>query len=544
MITFRKALLLSFLLLLSFPLKSLATPDSLDYPLVSSLSDVSPENWAYQALQQLQQQYNIPKGYPDGTFQGNQLLTREQFASILAKTLVQIQNKNPNISEENLNILQQLQNQFAPELAVLRGQVDGLEARITEQELTQFSTTTILNGYIWTNLLKAGTSGKIKAEGTDIITAFRNSDNSPIIRYHNQSVTTFSNLIYLDLITSFNGRDKLLLEIASGNGFSSANLYNSAGRYDTSGVPGTETTPGLEFNQPVFQEINYQFPVNNALKITLGPRMNWFRFFDLNNYTANSNSNNANNSLNSPILPVLGYGGGVVTEWKINDQWQLNTGYLSESEAYFPEPRSINNPSQGLFGGTHTLTGELTFSPSKSSNIRVFYERALGISPNDFGQIDRRPIYGVADDGFGGQLTGATSDLWGVNFDWRVSPKLAVFGRYSHTNTTLNPVDRTLNQGTVRSTAMQAGFSLFDIGKEGGVLNFSYVLPYNLVEGKQYLVSGGGNGTNQHEFELSYFYPVNQSISFVPSLYLVIHPNNFSDNPPLWIGNFITQLSF
>jgi hypothetical protein len=48
---------------------------------VSQLSDVSPTDWAFQALQSLVERYGCIAGYPDGTFRGNRAMTRYEFAA-------------------------------------------------------------------------------------------------------------------------------------------------------------------------------------------------------------------------------------------------------------------------------------------------------------------------------------------------------------------------------------------------------------------------------------------------------------------------------
>jgi hypothetical protein len=48
---------------------------------VSQLSDVSPGDWAYEALQSLVERYGCIAGYPDGTFRGNRATTRYEFAA-------------------------------------------------------------------------------------------------------------------------------------------------------------------------------------------------------------------------------------------------------------------------------------------------------------------------------------------------------------------------------------------------------------------------------------------------------------------------------
>ena len=63
--------------------------------------------------------------------------------------------------------MQRLQEEFAAELATLRGRVDVLEARTSELEANQFSTTTKLNGEVIFGL--AGIAGGDDAEAAKLI---------------------------------------------------------------------------------------------------------------------------------------------------------------------------------------------------------------------------------------------------------------------------------------------------------------------------------------------------------------------------------------
>merc|ERR1712167_344931 len=105
---------------------------------VTQFSDVYPTDWAYQALSNLVEQYGCVAGYPNGTFRGSRAMTRYEAAALLNACLDRI----TEITDE----LRRLMKEFETELAILRGRVDGLEARVGELEATQFSTTTKLKG--------------------------------------------------------------------------------------------------------------------------------------------------------------------------------------------------------------------------------------------------------------------------------------------------------------------------------------------------------------------------------------------------------------
>ena len=49
-------------------------------------SDVTPDDWAYQAISDLSDQ-GVVEGYPDGTFKGERNMTRYELAQIIARLM-------------------------------------------------------------------------------------------------------------------------------------------------------------------------------------------------------------------------------------------------------------------------------------------------------------------------------------------------------------------------------------------------------------------------------------------------------------------------
>ena len=87
------------------------------------------------------EQYGCVAGYPNGTFRGNRAMTRYEAAALLNACLDRI----TEVTDE----LKRLIKEFETELAIIKGRVDGLEARVGELEATQFSTTTKLKGSLY-----------------------------------------------------------------------------------------------------------------------------------------------------------------------------------------------------------------------------------------------------------------------------------------------------------------------------------------------------------------------------------------------------------
>ena len=142
---------------------------------VSQLADVKPTDWAYEAIRGLVERYSCTAGYPDGRFRGNRSLSRYEFAAGLNACLQRIQELAADrptdlVLKQDLAAIQQLIAQFGPELAILRAKVDALQARTTELDLTQFSTTTKLRGEVIFGLTGIVAGDNIFGEKVDNVT--------------------------------------------------------------------------------------------------------------------------------------------------------------------------------------------------------------------------------------------------------------------------------------------------------------------------------------------------------------------------------------
>lgn len=525
---------------------------------VSQLSDVRPTDWAFQALQSLVERYGCIAGYPDGTFRGNRAMTRYEFAAGLNACLDQITKQIGTstanlVKKEDLLAVQKLQEDFAAELATLRGRVDALEARTSELEANQFSTTTKLSGFAWFNVTGAWANDKIRVETTDqkaalpIRPAGRDPvTNRPIVQKVDNPEVTFSQLVWLTLNTSFTGKDQLITQLAVGNGNSPANQFTSAGLFNTFGTPFLDQTAGSNPNEVILRELSYRFPVTNNLQLVIGPRINFYRYFDNNKFNFFVDGASSFNSNNSTLLTATKRGAGALALWELSRQFKLGFGYLGESMEFLPSSvfNSASNPSQGLFNATNTSTVELTFSPSDRANLRFLYSRSnIRQIGGLIGAPVGRPINGLADDGFGGKVGDATANTFSFNFDWSVTRRFGLFGRYGYGETNIFP--RTNRpDGTIKTQSYQLGVAFPDLIKKGALFTMSFLVPFDVTGGRRFLVSGGGNGGTQYEIEANYYLPLTDNISIVPAFYVIGNANNFDNNPTIFVGNLRTQFSF
>ncbi|MEL7359959.1 MAG: iron uptake porin [Cyanobacteria bacterium J06560_6] len=511
---------------------------------VSELSDVQPGDWAFTALQRLVEEYGCLEGYPDNTFRGNRALTRYEFAAGLNACLDVVLQL---IGDGDLEELRRLQEEFAAELAVVRSQVDNLESDVAELEANQFSTTTKFSAQLFTSLNFATADGDVQAEGDSVFAPARDpGTNDPVIRtITDDPEPTFSYYTWLNFTTSFTGKDRLQLQLTSGDGNGSANFYGSAGLFNTFGVPftlQTGTTGGAD--NLIVREVFYDFPVGNKLSLTVGPAINWYRHFDNNRFTFYLTGANTFNSSGGTQVNAIDRGAGAVAQWDIADWLDFRVGYLAENTEFLPSPRSAQ--TNGLFAGTTTLTGQLGIYPTDDLNLRFLYTRS-NLEPNGNGFVGgavSEPIYGFADDGFGGPLRTAAADTFLFNFDWLVTDGFGLFGRYSYGSTDLYPVSDTLPDGQINAQSVQVGLAFPNLFKQGAQGIISYVQPFDVLDGRDFLISGGGDGSVQQEIEVAYRYPLSQNVALVPAYYWINNVNNFGDNPDIHVFSLQAQMSF
>jgi hypothetical protein len=235
---------------------------------IGQFSDLRPTDWAYQALGNLIERYGCVAGYPNGSYKGGQAMTRFEAAALLNACLDRV----TEITDE----LKRLIKEFERELAVLRGRVDGLEARLAELAATQFSTTTKLSG------LATFVVGANAFSGTAI-----NTGANSVIRAPNQftgkprssvalpNATTFNYDLQLTLDTSFTGKDLLRTNLRAGN------FGNSVFGGEPHALGLAELEIAFETdcgvldcaNVVAIDKLFYQLPIGGGFTATVGARV-------------------------------------------------------------------------------------------------------------------------------------------------------------------------------------------------------------------------------------------------------------------------------
>lgn len=516
---------------------------------VTQLRDVRPGDWAYEALRSLVERYNCIAGYPDGTFRGSRAMTRYEFAAGLNACLRQIEKliaARPDdlASRADLDKIRQLVDQFAPEITTLRGRVDSLEARTSELEATQFSTTTKLDGEVI-----LGFASIVKGE---------DATGSRI-----DSTSVFGHRSRLNLETSFTGKDLLRTRLqAEGLAAFSERTLTQEGNLAFSGDSD---------NNVFIDALLYSFPIGEQTQIVVAANSGAADdFASTVNFLDGDGASGALSTFGTrPPIYYLAEGAGVGLRQQLGKKLELSLGYLAGDAA---------NPAEGggLFNGPYAGLAQLVIKPTEKLNIGLTYihsynnnDTGTGSNLANFqGGLTRyfdRDLQGTSVGDTIGSLGFSTalpvvSNSYGLELSWQLSDRFVVGGWAGYTNTrTLSTLGGLVNRGDVDiwNWAVTLGFP--DLGKKGNlggiivgmepkVTNSSLrlnpgALPQLTALGIPLPPVGKNNDTSLH-VEAFYQYQLTDNISITPGVIWLTAPDHNNRNDDLVIGVVRTTFTF
>ncbi|WP_157951179.1 iron uptake porin, partial [Cyanothece sp. BG0011] len=184
---------------------------------ISELRDVSPTDWAYEALRSLVERYGCIVGYPDRTFRGNRATSRWEFAAGLnacLNTMERLIQENVAVLREDIEKLKRLAQEFEQELIALGARVSNLEERVAFLEDHQFSTTTKLNGEVLFTFSTAAGERAIDSRQRDAIDNFGRAMPNATRRPDDNATLAFRTRLNFD--TAFYGKDRLRVRFQAG----------------------------------------------------------------------------------------------------------------------------------------------------------------------------------------------------------------------------------------------------------------------------------------------------------------------------------------
>lgn len=344
----------------------------------SQFRDVSPQDWAAEAIAQLDGRYNCLAGYPNGLFQGDRALSRQEFTAGLHACLTAIEQLIAQVGEDavttaDLQQMEQLARSFQVELAVLRARTDAVTARIQELEASQFSTTTQLRGQVVFAISDELGGKAVKNITLDTVEI----GNEPVAQHRT----------WIELTTSFTGRDRLRTRLAAGNpvpilvssgdtdGINPANfLHSNDGRLALDSSLVSENTNGLYLDL-----LAYDLPLGDRTRLNIyasgGSHFHYAHTLNpfLDDQEAGAGALSRFGQRN-PIYGIGGDGIGVGLNQRLGEALHLDLGYLANE---------ASNADSGLLNGNYSVLGQLTVAPSASLQLGLTYVHAYS-GTNEF----------------------------------------------------------------------------------------------------------------------------------------------------------------
>jgi Carbohydrate-selective porin, OprB family/S-layer homology domain len=489
---------------------------------VSELSDVDPNSWAFQALKSLVERYGCIEGYPSKKYLGNRSLSRYEFAAglnaCLDKVGEQIAAATGNLAtKDDLATVQRLQEEFKTELATLKGRVDALEAKTKELEAQQFSTTTKLAATEVFGLTGGGAGGDVALPGATGAPAFGDSDSTGIggLIPGGSANTTFVSRTRLNFITSFTGDDLLTVRLAAKTGDDAATVFGAPFGLDYAENSGASTNGNAVVS---FDQLFYSNKIGENFRYFVGPALDPKSVIDTNSFANNEEGDFSSTAfINNPLLfeIVGGDNPGAGFDWSISQSVSLRAVYNAAEGG-----QSFGFGNGGFFGGANQILAELEVKPSETSAIRLQYGRL-----NEQGTALTAAL--------AGNITNSTTDVFGVNAEWAITPNFGIFGRYGTANTRVNSaVD---SYGDISSNTYQIGFSLPDFFAPGNTLGVSFGQPIRVNSGTQNGIGLVPSG-RQSNIEVFYSFKLNDNITLTPDLQFISQPSNIASNPTITVG--------
>jgi BMFP domain-containing protein YqiC len=508
---------------------------------VTQLSDVSPSDWAYEALRSLVERYGCIAGYPDRTYRGNRAMSRYEFAAGLNACLNQIERLIASstadlVRKQDLEALQRLVQEFSTELTTLGARTDKLESRVAVLENRQFSTTTKLGGEVVVAL--AGVASGNTVNGNDV------SKN-----------TVIGDRIRLNFDTSFTGKDLLRtrLQAVNLNAFSSNATFTPEGDFRFAGAAfdsGNNNSVGID-------ALLYQFPLGEKTTVVLEANAGAIDDFTntVNPFLDGDGGSGALSQFGTRnAIYYLLNGAGLGLKHQFSDNLELSLGYLANDAA---------NPGAGggLFNGPYGALAQVTIKPIEKLTLGLTYIHAYN---NDFtangstgsnranlrSALLNNENLPAALEPFKGSSLPTSSNAYGISASFQVSPKFLINGSVGYTATrTLASLVGTdgsiLQRGDYSTWNFAVGLAFPDLGKEGNLAGIIFGMEPQVTGASRGLrnVIGKDSDTSLH-IEAFYQYKLTDNIAITPGIIWLTAPDHNANNDDILIGTIRTTFTF
>ena len=533
---------------------------------VNQLRDVSPTDWAYEALRSLVDCYGCISGFPNQTYRGSQPLSRYEFAAGLNSCLNQIERliaSQESVGQEDLDTMTRLSQEFEAELASLRGRVDEIESRTAVLEDSQFSTTTKLGGEA--SFAFSQVFGDEKADGSGDL----------------DSETVFNFRSRLNFNSSFTGKDLLKVRLDALNTVP----FGSGEEEDDPNVTGTGMT------RTAFDECSdgsvrvgklyYTFALRESGKSDHSGHEHDDQGHDSHGHDEekdshgghseylhgaaegklsfvidavggefNENFANYNEFFSEELTGAISRfgrfnpiyyqgleGTGATVNYNFSKAIAFSAGYLAPRAS---EPLE----GAGLFNGSYAAIAQASIEPTDSLGFGLTYSRGY-YAPDEL-VVSGETGSETANAPFGEEIA-TSADHFGLQGKYELSDHLSVsawgglslaHAQTDGDNEEANVAVTNGDDATIFNWAVTLAFpDLLSEGSLGGI-----------IFGQPPKVSSNDGGEEDEDsawhIEAQYRYQLNDHVAINPGFFAVINPENDSDNDTLYVGTVRTIFEF
>ncbi|NJL23249.1 MAG: carbohydrate porin [Leptolyngbyaceae cyanobacterium SM1_3_5] len=404
-------------------------------------------------------------------------------------------------SPRELADLERLQQEFGSELATVRGRVDALEARSTELEASQFSTTTRL-------------SGETIFGVADLLGGETGEDNAAI----------FGSRFRLRFETSFTGDDQLLAGLQWGN-------FNEFDLAASDRGSGATSEPRLSFDTDTdgtveLDVLQYQFAIGDSITAYLlvngaDAEADTISTFDSSGSGAISRFGRRN-----PAVYRTPGNAGLSLNFELTDAIHLDLAYIA-ADADTPDAGA------GFFNGEYSAFAQLTLTPIDRLRLGLTYVNAY--------------YQGEVNSGTGSALASLDLGLpiitnaYGVQVNFEVSDRLEIGGWAGYT------FARVIETGDaeILNFAAYLGFpDLVGDGNLGGLIVGMQPRLQNASQNLAVQLGADRDADTGLHIEAFYRYQLTDNIAITPGLVWLTAPNHNENNDDLVLGTIRTTFSF
>jgi len=522
---------------------------------MEDLVDVSTKHWAYSALEELVERYDVIEGYSLGNgkykYDGNKPATRYEMAAALRDVLYLVRSGKLYMNNGDAKTLAALEDEFAPELGALKARTEALEARTADLESKVNAWDNIeIGGDFTVGALGAfqGNDNGSYQDATQAVSRLRLTVEAPVVQDDGEGFLA-EGRIKARMVAAIGGNNGGIAGLsrigadasAANESFSGGNVFGNAAN-----TVSTNTRQNVYLDRAGYEQ---DFRLFNNEHTFFAGVLPWRDYFDVSAYRGDENFQFQNTAFtNIPGMPANASMAmvGAKTNFVINDD--LNTGLTLAAGA--------PNDSNVINNYIVTAEGRLNYKWSDWDDRGTsLYAGLVGIFNDSVNQAPRG-LNPVNRAGAPFTSTRGNSHTVYAGLDQELYKGIGVNLAYMYNDA--SDVDRLLNAynqnygaqtglvglRNIAAAPRQAGTFALSVPTDSlGFRNDTFGIAYGVLDFSDEF-SGNGRDRWTQVIETYYNFKLNDRVSIIPSLQANNNILGDSNNDMLYAAGLRTSIKF